>query len=110
MSMPMSTSSAAKDITILDFNLSPADIERGTDALIEQGKRAQAGGAAQTNPTFANVIIPLATYENERGARWPVLTFLQNVSTDKDIRDASMAAEEKLDEVDTPPSLRSVCT
>ncbi|KAJ2348763.1 metalloendopeptidase [Coemansia sp. RSA 2673] len=89
----MTTSSAAKDTTILDFNLSPADIERGTDALIEQGKRAQDGGAAQTNPTFANVIIPLATYENE--------------GTDKDIRDASMAAEEKLDEVDTPPSLRS---
>ncbi|KAJ2030687.1 metalloendopeptidase [Coemansia sp. S3946] len=87
----MTTSSATKD-TILDFNLSPADIERGTDALIEQGKRAQDGGAAQNNPTFANVIIPLATYENE--------------GTDKDIRDASMAAEEKLDEVDTPPSLR----
>ncbi|KAJ2069780.1 hypothetical protein GGH13_004398 [Coemansia sp. S155-1] len=90
----MSTSSAAKD-TILDFNLSPADIERGTDAL-EQGKRAQDSGAAQTNPTFANVIIPLATYENE--------------GTDKDICDAtSMAAEEKLDEVDTPPSLMSIC-
>ncbi|KAJ2042084.1 metalloendopeptidase [Coemansia sp. S16] len=90
----MSTSSAAKD-TILDFNLSPADIERGTDAL-EQGKRAQDSGAAQTNPTFANVIIPLATYENEGCTL--------NVSTDKDICDAtSMAAEEKLDELEGTP-------
>ncbi|KAJ2102139.1 metalloendopeptidase [Coemansia sp. RSA 922] len=88
MSMPMSTSSAAKD-TILDFNLSPADIERGTDAL-EQGKRAQDSGAAQTNPTFANVIIPLATYENE--------------GCTLDICDAtSMAAEEKLDELEGTP-------
>ncbi|KAJ2818456.1 metalloendopeptidase [Coemansia sp. 'formosensis'] len=90
----MSKSSVAKG-TVIDFNLSPADIERRAKTLIEQGKRVQDSVAAQTNPTFANGIVPLATHENEEGSDWSVLTFLQSVSTNIDVRDASMAAEEK---------------
>ncbi|KAJ2016630.1 metalloendopeptidase, partial [Coemansia sp. S680] len=105
MPMPMSTSSVPKG-TVLNFNLSPADIERRAETLVAQGKKVQDSVAAQTNPTFANVIVPLATRQNEQDADYSVVTFLQNVSTDKDIRDASMAAEEKLDAFEIESMMR----
>ncbi|KAJ1655246.1 hypothetical protein GGF38_004795, partial [Coemansia sp. RSA 25] len=93
--MPTSVSSAAKG-SVLNFNLSPADIESRVEALVAQGKTVQDGVAAQTNPTFANVIVPLATLQNEQDADSSVVSFLQNVSTDKDVRDASTEAKKKL--------------
>ncbi|KAI8326244.1 zincin [Martensiomyces pterosporus] len=83
--------------TVLNFNLSPQDIHSLVDALIARGKKIQDAVAAQASPTFENVIVPLATRENDQGADYSVVTFLQNVSTDKEIRDASTEAEEKLD-------------
>ncbi|KAJ2756349.1 metalloendopeptidase, partial [Coemansia pectinata] len=80
MQIPTSTTFASKG-TVLNFNLSPTDIERGAEALFEQGKKIQDDVVAQTNPTFANVFIPLATHENKEGADRSVLTFLQSVST-----------------------------
>ncbi|KAJ2558169.1 metalloendopeptidase, partial [Coemansia sp. RSA 1836] len=103
--MPMSVSSVAKG-AVLNFNLSPADIEGRAEALVAQGKKVQDGVAAQTKPTFANVIVPLATRQNEQDADYSVVTFLQNVSTDKDVRDASMAAEEKLDAFEIESMMR----
>ncbi|KAJ2643762.1 metalloendopeptidase [Coemansia sp. RSA 1694] len=101
----MSVSSVAKG-AVLNFNLSPADIEGRAEALVAQGKKVQDGVAAQTKPTFANVIVPLATRQNEQDADYSVVTFLQNVSTDKDVRDASMAAEEKLDAFEIESMMR----
>ncbi|KAJ2890535.1 metalloendopeptidase, partial [Coemansia aciculifera] len=92
MSVP---SSVAKG-TVLNFNLGPADIERIADALIAQDKKVQDSVAAEANPTFANVIVPLAALENEQIVDYSVIIFLQNVSTDKDVRDASTAADRKL--------------
>ncbi|KAJ1962835.1 metalloendopeptidase [Dipsacomyces acuminosporus] len=89
------TNSAAKG-TVLNFSLSPQEILGLVDALIASGKKIQDEVAAQTSPSFETVIVPLATRENEQGADYSVITFLQNVSTDKDIRDASTEAEEKL--------------
>ncbi|KAJ1953026.1 metalloendopeptidase [Linderina pennispora] len=83
--------------SVLNFSLTPSDIGQLVDTLIARGKKIQDDVAAQTNPTFASVIVPLAMRENNQGADYSVATFLQNVSTDKDIRDASTAAEEKLD-------------
>ncbi|KAJ2874587.1 metalloendopeptidase [Coemansia aciculifera] len=80
MQIPTSTTFASKG-TVLNFNLSPTDIERGAEALFEQGKEIQDDVVAQTNTTFANVFIPLATHENKEGADRSVLTFLQSVST-----------------------------
>ncbi|KAJ2460106.1 metalloendopeptidase, partial [Coemansia sp. RSA 2424] len=93
--MPTSVSSVAKG-SVLNFNLSPAEIESHAEALIAQGKTVQDGVAAQTNPTFASVIVPLATLHNEQDADSSVVSFLQNVSTDKDVRDASTEAKKKL--------------
>ncbi|KAJ2438525.1 metalloendopeptidase, partial [Coemansia sp. RSA 2424] len=103
--MPTFVPSVAKG-SVLNFNLSPAEIESRAEALIAQGKTVQDGVAAQTNPTFANVIVPLATLQNEQDADSSVVSFLQNVSTDKDIRDASMAAEEKLDAFEIASMMR----
>ncbi|KAJ2507687.1 metalloendopeptidase [Coemansia sp. RSA 2052] len=103
--MPTSVSSVAKG-SVLNFNLSPAEIESRAEALVAQGKTVQDGVAAQTNPTFANVIVPLATLQNEQDADSSVVSFLQNVSTDKDVRDASMAAEEKLDAFEIASMMR----
>ncbi|KAJ2529787.1 metalloendopeptidase, partial [Coemansia sp. RSA 1933] len=89
------TSSSAKG-TVLNFNLSPEEISSTVDRLISEGKRIQDEVAAQSNPTFDNVIVPLASRENEQGAQYLVATFLQNVSTDRKVRDASTAAEERL--------------
>ncbi|KAJ1940094.1 metalloendopeptidase, partial [Linderina macrospora] len=83
--------------TVLNFSLTPPEIGQLVDTLIARGKKIQDDVAAQTNPTFESVIVPLAMRENNQGADYSVATFLQNVSTDKEIRDASTAAEEKLD-------------
>ncbi|KAJ2744446.1 metalloendopeptidase [Coemansia sp. BCRC 34301] len=101
----MSASFVAKG-AVLNFNLGPADIATRAETLVAQGKRVQDGVAAQTAPTFANVIVPLATRQNEQDADYSVVTFLQNVSTNKDVRDASMAAEERLDAFEIESMMR----
>ncbi|KAJ2451198.1 metalloendopeptidase [Coemansia sp. RSA 2336] len=82
--------------TLLNFKLSAAEISSTVDRLIDEGKGLLNHVAAQANPTFENVILPLGMQENRHSADCNVVTFLQEVSTEKDIRDASTAAEEKL--------------
>ncbi|PIA17063.1 zincin [Coemansia reversa NRRL 1564] len=82
--------------SVLNFNLSPTEINDIVERLISDGEKLQNTVAAQVSPTFDNVIVPLATRENEKGAENLVTMFLQNFSTDEAVRDASMAAEEKL--------------
>ncbi|KAJ1815990.1 metalloendopeptidase, partial [Coemansia sp. RSA 2598] len=83
--------------TVLNFALSADDIRVSVDKIIAEAKATFDAVAAQPKPTFENVIVPLATRENKRGAEYSVITFLQNVSTDKSVRDASTEAEEKLE-------------
>ncbi|KAI7834717.1 hypothetical protein BX661DRAFT_139353 [Kickxella alabastrina] len=90
------TKSTAKG-TVLNFELSPEDIARSVDKMIAESKLILDKAAAETNPTFSSVIVPLASRENAQGAEYSVITFLQNVSTKKEVRDASSEAEEKLE-------------
>ncbi|KAJ2616463.1 metalloendopeptidase [Coemansia sp. RSA 1365] len=94
--MATTTPKSSAKGSVLNFNLSPTEIENIVERLIADGKKLQDSVAAQTSPTFDNVIVPLAKRENEKGAEYLVTTFVQNVSTDEAVRDASMAAEEKL--------------
>ncbi|KAJ2838429.1 metalloendopeptidase [Coemansia erecta] len=87
--------------TVLNFALSADDINASVDRIIAEAKATFDAVAAQSNPTFENVIVPLASRENKRSAEYSVITFLQNVSTDKSVRDASTEAEEKLDVTST---------
>ncbi|KAJ2858282.1 metalloendopeptidase [Coemansia erecta] len=92
--------------TVLNFNLSPDEINSAVDTLIREGKGIQDAVAAQANPTFDNVIVPLASRENEQSAQYLVVTFLQNVSTDRKVRDASTAAEERLNDFEVESNMR----
>ncbi|KAJ2724082.1 metalloendopeptidase [Coemansia sp. Benny D115] len=81
---------------VLNFARSPGDIRATVSEIISRGKQVQDQVAAQTKPTFANTIAPLARYENDHGADSSIVTFLQNVSQDKAVRDASSDAEQQL--------------
>ncbi|KAJ1995114.1 metalloendopeptidase [Coemansia sp. RSA 1358] len=92
--------------SILNFNLSPDEINSTVDRLIREGREIQDKVASQTHPTFENAIVPLATRENEQSADYLVVTFVQNVSTDSKVRDASTAAEEKLNAFEIESHMR----
>ncbi|KAJ2672329.1 metalloendopeptidase [Coemansia sp. RSA 1085] len=94
--MTVNSSNELRKSTLLNFKLSASEISSTVDRLIDEGKKLLDHVAAQANPTFENVILPLGMQENERSADCNVITFLQEVSTEKDIRDASTAAEERL--------------
>ncbi|KAJ2708185.1 metalloendopeptidase [Coemansia sp. IMI 203386] len=81
---------------VLNFSRSPTDIRATVSSIVSRGKEVQDKVAKQTKPTFANTIAPLARFENDHGADSCIATFLQNVSTDKSVRDASSEAEQQL--------------
>ncbi|KAJ2784815.1 metalloendopeptidase [Coemansia interrupta] len=97
---------SARKGSVLNFDVSPSDIKKTVDRLISEAKATHDAVAAQTNPTFDNVVVPLAMRENKRGADYAVITFLQNVSTDKDVRDASTEAEERLEAFEIESQMR----
>ncbi|KAJ2589278.1 metalloendopeptidase [Coemansia sp. RSA 1722] len=92
--------------TVLNFALNAEDISASVDKIIAEAKATFDAVAAQAKPTFESVIAPLATRENKRSAEYAVITFLQNVSTDKSVRDASTEAEEKLDAFEIESMMR----
>ncbi|KAI9502498.1 metalloendopeptidase [Coemansia spiralis] len=85
-----------KSAGALNFRRSPSDIASTIGTIIARGKEVQDQVAAQTLPTFANTIAPLARFDNDSGADAAIVSFLQNVSTDKLVRDASSNAEQQL--------------
>ncbi|KAJ1668012.1 metalloendopeptidase [Coemansia sp. RSA 1813] len=85
-----------KSAAALNFRRTPADITSTVSKIITSGKQVQDQVASQRTPTFANTIAPLARFDNNAGVDTSIVAFLQNVSTDKDIRDASSNAEQHL--------------
>ncbi|KAI7827287.1 hypothetical protein BX661DRAFT_182988 [Kickxella alabastrina] len=75
---------------VLNFARSPGDIRTTVGNIISRGKQVQDLVANQPKPTFSNTVAPLANFENDQ------VTFLQNVSADKSVRDASSEAEQQL--------------
>ncbi|KAJ1729467.1 metalloendopeptidase [Coemansia biformis] len=104
--MTATVSTAPAKGSVLNFGLGPAEIASIVARLIAEGKAIQDNVAAQADPTFDNVIAQLAMRESEQSAEYGLVTFLQNVSTDKDVRDASMAAEEKLNAFEIESRMR----
>ncbi|KAJ2404041.1 metalloendopeptidase [Coemansia sp. RSA 2526] len=80
----------------LNFRRTPAEISAAAARLTAREKQVHDKVAAQTQPTFANTIAPLARLENASGGEAALISFLQNVSTDKQVRDASSEAEKAL--------------
>ncbi|KAJ1965847.1 metalloendopeptidase [Dipsacomyces acuminosporus] len=82
--------------SVLNFVRTPAHISASIRSIISRGKEVQDAVASQKAPTFSNTVAPLAMFENDHGAESSIVTFLQNVSTDKAVRDASSRAEQEL--------------
>ncbi|KAJ1864575.1 metalloendopeptidase [Coemansia sp. RSA 2703] len=81
----------------LNFDLTPAEISQTADRLIAESNAICNRVASEPNPTFENVIAPFEFCINMQTADSNVISFLQEVSTDKDVRDASAAAAKKLE-------------
>ncbi|KAJ2776585.1 metalloendopeptidase [Coemansia interrupta] len=81
----------------LNFDLSPEDINQTVDRLIAESTAICDQIASEPNPTFETVILPFETCNNRQATDYNMVTFLQDVSTEKDVRDASAAATEKLE-------------
>ncbi|KAI9506446.1 zinc metalloendopeptidase [Coemansia spiralis] len=62
--------------------------------------------AAQTNPTFESAIAPIGMEENNMNVFCCKINVLQNVSTNKDVRDACSEAANMLDENKTEALMR----
>ncbi|KAJ2369872.1 metalloendopeptidase, partial [Coemansia sp. RSA 2610] len=80
----------------LNFQRTPAEINAAVQRLIRREQQTYDKVAAQRRPTFTNTIAPLAKLENTDGGESAIISFLQNVSTDKQVRDASSEAERAL--------------
>jgi Zn-dependent oligopeptidase len=82
----------------LQWHLGPAEIKERTQAMIIEADTildaiAACSGAACT---WDNVISPLAAMERDAEARTVSLTFVKNVSVQKDVRTAAAAAQAEL--------------
>ncbi|KAJ2863902.1 metalloendopeptidase [Coemansia erecta] len=82
---------------ILEFNKSVQDIQGIANRIISREGMIFDCVAAQTKPTFENVIIPIAMQENEACADICLVSLLQFVSEDKAIRIASADADKQID-------------
>ncbi|KAK9480384.1 hypothetical protein V1514DRAFT_346106 [Lipomyces japonicus] len=84
----------------------PDQIASQTAAIIEYTKKLDDEVSADAEFTFESVVKRLANADNIRYGQVNQLTFYQHVSSDKALRDASRAAEEKFREFDIEASMR----
>ncbi|KAJ2163000.1 metalloendopeptidase [Coemansia sp. RSA 552] len=96
---------AVKDVPV-HFDLGPKEIARIVEEAIAKSTSILDTVAAQSAPTFGNAIVPLATSHNEFTTVTRVVTFLQNASPDKDVRNASANADKAIDAFTTHSNLR----
>ncbi|XDT38707.1 Peptidase family M3 [Nakaseomyces glabratus] len=80
------------------WEFKPEDILSQTKEFIANTKLFYDDLVAIDNPTIENLIVPYINHENENELLINQLTFLQHVSEDKTIRDASMEATMLLQE------------
>lgn len=79
------------------FTLSAQAITELADKIIAEWKSTQDAIAAVTDNTYANTLLAYANGENKFNNTSPMCTFPMEVSTDKEIREASSAASKKLE-------------
>ncbi|KAL1916923.1 uncharacterized protein VTP21DRAFT_5120 [Calcarisporiella thermophila] len=93
---------------IINFDLTSEEIISGARRLIEKAKLVQ-DQVANLSPeqcTFDTVVKVLAINEDESATDANVFSFLQNVSSDKELRESSVQAQMMLDEFDIESSMR----
>ncbi|RKP26779.1 soluble angiotensin II-binding protein-like protein [Syncephalis pseudoplumigaleata] len=85
---------------LVNFQLTSAQVKELGNTLIEHSRKVYDTVAAvsDADSNFHTVIRPLAELENWSSAEENVVTFLQYVSADKALRDASMEVDKQLQE------------
>ncbi|KAJ1976104.1 metalloendopeptidase [Dimargaris xerosporica] len=92
----------------LNWALTKDQIEVTYKRLINEKKTLLDTVAALplTEATFDSVVLPIARLDNETAAEFGVITFVQHVSADKELRDASTDAEKALVEFEIECGMR----
>ncbi|EJT42998.1 PRD1-like protein [Saccharomyces kudriavzevii IFO 1802] len=88
------------------WSFTPTDIGGKTTEIIDKSNKFYELMSQVESPSVTNFIEPFMKFENELGPIINRLTFLQHVSSDKEIRDASVDSSMKLDELNIDLSLR----
>lgn len=99
----------SKETSILvNFSLTPHDIKSIGDKLVSKSNQLidQLVQIDESEQTFSNVIVPLGQMECYWQTIYSSLTFPQFVSTDKNVRDASISINKELDEFSIEKSMR----
>ncbi|KAK7099636.1 hypothetical protein V1264_022721 [Littorina saxatilis] len=91
------------------WQIEVSDIPEQVEALISKTRSVYdaVGALAPEKANYNSVIKPLADIECEYSVERNNLDFLQHVSTDKELRDASCDADKKLSEFDVEMSMRT---
>jgi thimet oligopeptidase len=92
----------------LNFNLTPEELIKLGDEIIRRSREVHDRVAALPDDkcNFDTVIRPLAELENWSSGEENVATFLQYVSSNKEVRDASTETDKKLQEFAIESSMR----
>lgn len=90
------------------WDLTAADIPKQAETLMEKSKAVfdKVGSLKADDVTYENVIKVLADDYLEYSTNRNMLDFPQHVSSDKELRDASNAADKKLSDFDVEMSMR----
>ncbi|CAI4284304.1 BAK_1a_G0004960.mRNA.1.CDS.1 [Saccharomyces cerevisiae] len=89
-----------------NWSFTPSDISGKTNEIINNSNNFYDSMSKVESPSVGNFVEPFMKFENELGPIINQLTFLQHVSSDKEIRDASVNSSMKLDELNIDLSLR----
>ena len=90
----------------LRFDLTPEEITKATESLIEEFNGVLNKIAAESAPTVDNVIVPAARGEAKFYRQHTEVDFPQYVSTDSKVRDASSEADKKVSDFLVETSMR----
>ncbi|KAJ1953644.1 metalloendopeptidase [Linderina pennispora] len=98
---------ATTNTTAIDFAAyTPEAIIDGTKSLIAKGEQVYGAIAAEPNPTFATVVLPLAQFENQVSTRMAASN-LRAISPDAAVRQASNDASQLLEDFKTKSGMRA---
>lgn len=89
-----------------NWKLNTDDINRITQDYISKGNELDDLIAGVTNPTIDSVLKPYAEFENTYSGISNEITFYQHVSPNKELRDASTDAEQKIRDFGIESGLR----
>ncbi|PIA18249.1 zincin [Coemansia reversa NRRL 1564] len=100
------TSTSVTKGSVVNFNLSPEDIEKMVERMIREEHDLYNKVASVETPTFSNVIVPLNKLYNSNEVGFLSSCFLRHVSTNKDVRDAGEKARKLWSELEIEFSSR----